>query len=310
MEHTSCQTDATSPTNKTLNISHSNTQPAAFHANNVAIQSVFTPESLDVSDVLIQMVNESIERAIANASAIDYRTVPTNLRVDTLTIDRTAPPLYHMPNDNRPYVCIQVNGIERFPLLDTGAMVCIVGYTDRKDIDCYDARMESCPYTISTISSTQYPVTGMMWLSYKMGERTVTLPTVAVKTEKPQFIVGMTFWDAFKLKIAWNEKDQTEGLSTDTLQSESKKLVKIDTLSIHPSVISNHSSARECNDTHVQWHQDSLTASLADTSAKIADTARKKQSVREPLVENTPDVYVPLNGNEAGTYHTPPIYSR
>lgn len=225
MENVACQTDAQSPKVETVT-QKSATSALPIQNSNVTARPSFVrfADTKDWPEALRNLTEEYVRRVLETAGGNDYRNIPNHVKINTMSVDSPAPPLFSVPNDNRPYVYVTVNEIECLPLLDTGAMVCIIGYVDESEIEPFNAPIESCPYTISTLDGAQYSTNGLMWLRYCMGNRQAVLPTVVIKTDKSQFIVGMTFWEAFQMKIVW---DSPAGV-------KSSAVSKIDTTKTNP----------------------------------------------------------------------------
>lgn len=156
----------------------------------------------DINEVTLQ----SIERALAHENAADYTFMPGNAEVNTLFSRPESPPIYKIPNDNRPYVCIRVNGRECMPLLDSGSMVCIIVYQHDRELQPFQGKIEPCDTRISTICKEGTQCTGQMQLEYTMCGRKRTISTLLFKSSKSQFIVGINFWQAFGIRLVWDQE--------------------------------------------------------------------------------------------------------
>lgn len=200
------------------------------HSEEKAVHTLDFPDDPEIFEALLNLTSESLERAVAVAAKVDYRDVPSQIKVDMVTIDQSKPPLFTVEDDNRPYIFTVVNKIECVPLLDSGAMVCIIAYIDLSELDQFHATIEPCPFKISTVNGSNNKATGIMWLTYEVAGKKTRLPTVIMQSDKSQFIAGMTFWKAFNLNIGWkdnrhsNESGPAEEMVTEPTVSGDKGL--------------------------------------------------------------------------------------
>lgn len=130
--------------------------------------------------------------------------IPMNATVLSLFID-DVPPIFQIGNDQRPHIRVCVNGVSRLPLLDTGSMICVIGYADARELDCYQAQLHKCNSVISTVSHSNQKVDGVMFLRYEIDGNTHEIPTLVLRTRKSQFIVGINFFNAFDIRFVWGK---------------------------------------------------------------------------------------------------------
>lgn len=166
-----------------------------------ACTEAIEPSEQEIADVLARLTEDSIRKAIAQAESI-----PENAMVEIGLVERGDEiPICHVKGDRRPYIRVKVNGLEKFPLLDSGAMVSIISYTNEEELIPFNARLEPCNMTISTVNQPNKEVSGVMWLRYEIGKRSHVVPTVVMKSHRSYFMVGIDFWEAFDIKCGWGE---------------------------------------------------------------------------------------------------------
>lgn len=145
----------------------------------------------------MELTAQSLQNLIDKGRETDFTTLAPTAEVHTLAVEDITPPLYQIPGDNRPYIKVNANGTECFPLMDSGAMVCVVSYVHENELEVLNGILELCNFTVSTLQTDQQQVTGMMWLTYEMGSEKCTIPTLIMKANKSHFIVGIDFMKAF-----------------------------------------------------------------------------------------------------------------
>lgn len=148
---------------------------------------------------------ESVQRAVDAAEAVGYDQVEIQLIAEKMAIDQDAVPIVHVPNDNRPYIKVAANQNDCYPLLDSGAMLCVISYIDEDELAKYKARRLPCSMTVTTVTKAENQVTGVMWLNYQIGERNACIPTVTMKSHRSYFIVGIKFFMAFNIQLVWGD---------------------------------------------------------------------------------------------------------
>lgn len=194
-------------------------------------------ESKDVGSTAIEtalqeITLQSIERAISNAESFNYFDMPESISIHTIFSQPNSPPVFQLPNDNRPYICIKANGVDCVPLLDSGAMVCIVIYQDEEELTKFGARIEPCTTKISTITTNDTKCTGFMRIVYEYCDQKREIPTLLFKGNRSQFIVGINFWQAFGIRFAWEREVSKEEKGIEKSSSTTEPIVQADTIEI------------------------------------------------------------------------------
>lgn len=119
----------------------------------------------------------------------------TEISINSLYLDDT--PFFDRPNDPRTYAHVITNKQVNQWLIDTGAVVCVIAYTNESELERYSAIIRSTDIVINTVHSMRAPATGIVDLVYEFNNRTKIIPTVLIKARKAQFIAGMSFCHAF-----------------------------------------------------------------------------------------------------------------
>lgn len=214
-----------------------------------------TPEAEEsLVEILSRVTSEAIQRVELAAQTIPSEFVQTNARVDLITRSDDALPICHVKGDNRPYIKVKANDILSYPLLDCGAMITLLSYVSSEELKQYNTRIDPCDMTITTVNKEDKRVTGVMWLEFKVGNRTRIVPTIVMQSHHTYFIAGMDFWRAFNIKlnwsedenpsavIPWNENYQPEyavpirnEMNVETLERRRKEKNRKKSLTFHPS---------------------------------------------------------------------------
>lgn len=167
-------------------------------------------ESTDISNVemdewIAQLTTASVQRAIEAAESVGYDQLEIQSLAEKMALSHETVPIVHVPNDNRPYIQVSANNQNSYPLLDCGAMVCVISYTDEEEIKKYNAKVRPCSMSVTTVTKADHQVTGVMWLNYEIGKRRAYIPTVVMKSHRSYFIVGINFWRAFDIQLIWGD---------------------------------------------------------------------------------------------------------
>lgn len=148
---------------------------------------------------------ESVQRAVAAAETAGYDQVEIQLVAEGMALQQDSVPIVHVKNDNRPYIKVSANKNVCYPLLDSGAMVCVMSYIHEVELTKYNAEIRPCSMTVTTVTKADHQVTGVMWLRYEIGERFAYIPTITMKSHRSYFIVGINFFKAFNIQLSWGD---------------------------------------------------------------------------------------------------------
>lgn len=201
-----CQFTQTERTNTPINIPNH-----TYHSShtNAAVQTTevpsMEPTEQEMQSWIEQLTSDSVQRALSAAETVGYDQMEIQQIAQNLAYEQESIPIVHVPNDNRPYIRVDVNNNKRYPLLDSGAMVCVISYVQEEELNSYNQRILPCSMTVSTVTQADHQVTGVMWLQYEIGERTACIPTVVMKSHRSYFIVGMNFFKAFDIQFIWGD---------------------------------------------------------------------------------------------------------
>lgn len=148
---------------------------------------------------------ESVQRAVAAAETAGYDQVEIQLVAKKMALQQDSVPIVHVQNDNRPYIEVSVNKNVCYPLLDSGAMVCVMSYIHEDELSKYNTEIRPCSMTVTTVTKAEHQVTGVMWLRYEIGDRFAYIPTITMRSHRPYFIVGINFFKAFNIQLSWGD---------------------------------------------------------------------------------------------------------
>lgn len=121
------------------------------------------------------------------------------INVGSLYIDKS--PFFNKPPDPRPYMTVVVNKMQFSPLVDTGAVVCVLAITNESELEPYREKLLPVKVVVNTVHAQRTPALGIMNLKYTFGNRRAVVPTVVIMVKKRQFILGMNFFRAFDIRL-------------------------------------------------------------------------------------------------------------
>lgn len=127
---------------------------------------------------------------------------PDVFEVNVFALHTGESPFFGKPNDERPHLNVMINGQMRSPLVDTGAMVCVLAVPDKEELAAYDTELLPIKVFINTVQAHRTPALGVMNLTYEFNNRRARVPTVIIIAKKPQIIAGMNFCRAFDVHLA------------------------------------------------------------------------------------------------------------
>lgn len=190
--------------------------PPSSHAteSNLEVNFPSTHKETDMNELINTLTIESVHRAINAAELAGYEQFEIQQIAEKMAITGKVVPIVHVPGDNRPYLRVSVNKNESYPLLDSGAMVCVISYTHEDELKKYNSNIQPCSITVTTVTHAQHQVTGVMWLQYEMNGQSACIPTIIMRSHKSYFIVGMNFFRAFDIKLAWGNSCTCSPLAT------------------------------------------------------------------------------------------------
>lgn len=219
--HKPVATEATATMATVKAISDTSTISNALPNSKQNGQEQMDGEHLHVQSVLADLTNDSISHVLKVIEKATYDQQQIEAAVQLIKTDslKTTLPICHMPGDSRPYIQVYANNVKRHPLLDSGAEVTVISYEHESELDVFKARIEPCSLMITTLNSAQHGITGVMWLTYQVGEFVAKIPTIVMKSHKSYFIAGIDFWKAFEVQLSWGK---SESLSTTKPWPENK----------------------------------------------------------------------------------------
>ncbi|BET00273.1 multicellular organismal development [Nesidiocoris tenuis] len=145
--------------------------------------------------------------------------------------------LAHLPNDARPYLVVDVLGVEVPGLLDSGSHRTIVGASGYKLIKNLGLKVfPSTTEAVSTASGEACHVQGILDLPLKLGTKSILIEALLVPAVRSSLILGLDFWR--KMEIVPN-------LSRNTWMFSSSQSGQIMSLAAEPIIrsLDNLSSA-------------------------------------------------------------------
>lgn len=126
----------------------------------------------------------------------------------------------NLNDDNRPYLFVGIVECKFRGLLDSGAQTSVMG------LETYEYLLESgyklfpCNIAISTVDGTTHMALGYMNVKYQVRGITRTIPTLVVQQSAAPLVLGMDFWNAYRIKPCF--VSNTYGIEVIQESSESK----------------------------------------------------------------------------------------
>lgn len=105
-----------------------------------------------------------------------------------------------MVGDNRPYAEIEILGKKICGLLDSGAQISVAGADFDKIMNSLNIKPKRLDSVIRTADGTTHPVSVSFDLPVSYFERKETINVLFVPSVPKRLILGMDFWEAFRIK--------------------------------------------------------------------------------------------------------------
>lgn len=189
--------DPSHPSEKNTKIDGTQQQPNNKTNISISTQPILPDQTSIISTVNLSPKAQTPSRSDAPSENSDADV--KDIIVNSLYV--TNEPFFDKPNDIRPHMKVTINSRPQTVLVDTGAMECVIGVTNVLQLDTFKAKLLPSKFTVTTLHTTRKPAVGEVKMSFTVGIRTVELTVVVVETMKPQLLVGMTFCNAFGIKL-------------------------------------------------------------------------------------------------------------
>lgn len=109
-------------------------------------------------------------------------------------------------DDPRPYITVDVvaTGRSYSALVDTGAMVSVLGYTNESELEEFQTILLQTKFVISTVDGSEHKPKGRFLVEFWFANQKRIVPLIVVKTPVRQLIVGINFCNIFGIVLAVN----------------------------------------------------------------------------------------------------------
>lgn len=278
------------------------------------------PSEQEIAEILSGLTLDGIKRAIEAAEKMPES---SQQNIDLIETSSAIFPISFKPGDSRPHVTLKINGVPSQPLLDSGAMTCLIGYREVDELAKYKTYVEPCSTTISTVTSGSSKVTGFMMLQYVIGKRSHVIPTVVIQSHRSYEIVGIDFWRAFDLKIGWDEAEITS-LITPWNEEYTPRAENLGASATqqHNFEVNNHTEHKPLPSQRTAVEYADGTVGMLPVAHRISATFRKRMAnmmpklplnttfkgrLRKPIItsyETVEETYPSGNLNESDTKRT------
>lgn len=133
-----------------------------------------------------------------------------SLTFEVLTMQMSECELFfNKTNDPRPYITVTANRNDKDGLVDTGAMISVIGYTCQAEIDEWQTTVLPIKMTVTGFDRSEQSASGKMNIVFTFDGETNTVPMILVRTPKKQLILGMNFCKAFNIKLCRDKEPTT-----------------------------------------------------------------------------------------------------
>lgn len=113
---------------------------------------------------------------------------------------RIASMILNLENDNRPYLRVSVCEIFHVGLLDSGAVCSVMGKETYEECALQGLILYKCSVKITTADGTSHPVLGYVNVPFVVNNVRRIIPTFVLERAECPLILGMDFWNAFRIK--------------------------------------------------------------------------------------------------------------
>jgi transposase InsO family protein len=107
--------------------------------------------------------------------------------------------IVNISNGNRPYLMVHVNGFDILGMLDSGSNVTILGADSLKLINDLGLRLFETSVRAKSVDGSDLPIMGHVYMPFRVESRTAVIPTLIMPKLPRRLILGMDFWQEFKI---------------------------------------------------------------------------------------------------------------
>lgn len=157
--------------------------------------------------------NETLEPShqLMGTTILQYAPQLEDFRIEQVNSLQTDPNaiFYERGSDPRPYIDIQSTGKTFAALVDTGAMISVIGYTCESELSEWNTILPS-QIIVTTIDASAHPARGKIRAEFGFDGMNAMATFVLVKTPRKQFIAGYDFCKTFGIELTINSKKRAE----------------------------------------------------------------------------------------------------
>lgn len=113
-------------------------------------------------------------------------------------------------DDDRPYAIITINNKEFIGLLDSGAQVTVLGKEFESIINEFNLKIHKSTVAIKTADGTVHPNNSRVELPVQFNGQTKKINAIFTPTISRSLILGIDFWNAFKIQLYMCEVIESE----------------------------------------------------------------------------------------------------
>lgn len=102
--------------------------------------------------------------------------------------------------DNRPHLSVRIEGVKYKALLDSGAQASVIDKSICNELIKRGKALHACNVVVTTAAGDKDMALGYINVTYQVRGLKKEIPTLAVNNCPSKVILGMDFWDAYRIK--------------------------------------------------------------------------------------------------------------
>lgn len=115
-------------------------------------------------------------------------------------VNISASTIFNLANDDRPYLYTKIRNEKQRGLLDSGAQSSTMNEKTYEKIKKDGLQLFPCNVVISTCDGTKHRALGYVNVPFIVRKVKRIIPTLVVKQMEAELILGMDFWNAYRIK--------------------------------------------------------------------------------------------------------------
>lgn len=109
--------------------------------------------------------------------------------------------VYINNGDRRPYALVEVRGVKRYGLLDTGAQSSVISEDWLEEMHLWSDELVPTERIIATVDATRHAPKGKLYVDFTFNEEKATIPVLVGPIGKKRLILGIDFMMTYGIKL-------------------------------------------------------------------------------------------------------------